>query len=173
MEATLLKALNEERAARRAALVITDLASGAQRLVREAGIDEETDAGHLRQILLSGKSRTEATDNGERFIEVHLPAAKFVIIGAVHISQALAPMAMATGFDVTVIDPRTAFATPSRPPADGRSERSADPPLSVFIRATQASLSSCSTMANLSALVSFSRLSRCRVKLNSVKSTSR
>ncbi|MCB1479347.1 MAG: XdhC family protein [Rhodobiaceae bacterium] len=114
MEATLLKALNEERAARRAALVITDLASGAQRLVREAGIDEETDAGHLRQILLSGKSRTEATDNGERFIEVHLPAAKFVIIGAVHISQALAPMAMATGFDVTVIDPRTAFATPER-----------------------------------------------------------
>ncbi|MCB0177571.1 MAG: XdhC family protein [Anaerolineae bacterium] len=114
MDTTLLKALNEERRNRRAALVITDLGSGAQRLVREAGIGAEPDAGELRQMLLSGKSRTQATEAGERFIAVHLPATKFVIIGAVHISQVLAPMAMATGFDVTVIDPRTAFATPER-----------------------------------------------------------
>ena len=114
MDAALLNALNEERFNRRAALLITDLASGAQRLVREADLAGGEDAAHLRQVLLSGKSRTETGDDGERFIEVHLPATKFVIIGAVHISQALAPMAMATGFDVTVIDPRTAFATPER-----------------------------------------------------------
>ena len=114
MDAALLNALNEERFNRRAALLITDLASGAQRLVREADLAGGEDAAHLRQVLLSGKSRTETGDDGERFIEVHLPATKFVIIGAVNISQALAPMAMATGFDVTVIDPRTAFATPER-----------------------------------------------------------
>jgi xanthine dehydrogenase accessory factor len=49
---------------------------------------------------------------GERFfLNVHLPSPRMVIIGAVHISQALAPMAAMTGFDVKLIDPRTAFAT--------------------------------------------------------------
>ena len=37
---------------------------------------------------------------------------KLVAIGAVHISQALAPMAKIAGFDMEIIDPRTAFATP-------------------------------------------------------------
>ncbi|MFN0264069.1 XdhC family protein [Tepidamorphus sp. 3E244] len=114
MDRSLLSALNEERRNRRAALVLTDMTSGAQRLIRGADVDAERDADELHRILLSGKSRMQAQDNGERFIEVHLPAVRFVIIGAVHISQALAPMAAATGFDVTVIDPRTAFATPER-----------------------------------------------------------
>lgn len=114
MDRTLLEALNEERRNRRAALVITDIGSGEQRLVREAELDGEEDGERLRRILLSGKSRTEETPRGERFIAVHLPAARLIVIGAVHISQTLAPMAGACGFDVTVIDPRTAFATPER-----------------------------------------------------------
>lgn len=114
MDTTLLKELNAIRATRGAALVITDLASGAQQLLREADIDGAAEAEHLRQVLHSGKSRTEASGDGERFIAVHLPAPKFIIIGAVHISQALAPMARACGFDVSVIDPRTAFATAER-----------------------------------------------------------
>ena len=45
-----------------------------------------------------------------------LPRPRLIIIGAVHISQHLAPMANATGFDVLVIDPRTGFANPARFP---------------------------------------------------------
>ena len=48
------------------------------------------------------------------FLNVHLPPARIVVIGAVHISQALAQMAAVAGFDVAIIDPRTAFATQER-----------------------------------------------------------
>jgi xanthine dehydrogenase accessory factor len=48
------------------------------------------------------------------FLTVHLPPPRLVVIGAVHISQALAPMAKLAGFDVTIVDPRTAFASPER-----------------------------------------------------------
>jgi xanthine dehydrogenase accessory factor len=47
---------------------------------------------------------------------VHVPAAQLVAIGAVHISQALAPIAKLLGYDVTIVDPRTAFASPERFP---------------------------------------------------------
>jgi xanthine dehydrogenase accessory factor len=45
---------------------------------------------------------------------VEVPSPRLVVIGAVHITQALAPIAAVVGFDLTVIDPRTAFATPDR-----------------------------------------------------------
>ncbi len=114
MELGLLAALNEERSQRRAVLVVTELASGAQRLIREADIDAEDEADALRAALLSGRSRVQPGEAGERFVAVHVPAPKFVVVGAVHISQALAPMAIAAGFDVTIVDPRTAFATAER-----------------------------------------------------------
>ena len=47
---------------------------------------------------------------------MQLPPPRLVVIGAVHISQALAPMAKVAGFDMTIIDPRTAFATAERFP---------------------------------------------------------
>ncbi len=50
------------------------------------------------------------------FLTVHVPPPRLVITGAVHISQALAPMAKLLGYDVTIVDPRTAFATPERFP---------------------------------------------------------
>ena len=60
--------------------------------------------------LKSGKSGME----GDLFLNVHVPSPRLVVIGAVHISQALAPIARLAEFDVTVVDPRTAFATPER-----------------------------------------------------------
>ena len=50
------------------------------------------------------------------FLNVYAPTAKLVIVGAVHISQALAPLARSLDYDVTVVDPRTAFASPERFP---------------------------------------------------------
>jgi xanthine dehydrogenase accessory factor len=112
----LLKALNEERAARRAAIVVTDLASGAQRLVKAADVARDPLKEVLEKRLRSGKSGMEETPQGKVFLTVHVPANKMVITGAVHISQALAPMARLLGYDVTIVDPRTAFASIERFP---------------------------------------------------------
>jgi len=50
------------------------------------------------------------------FVRAYVPAPRLLIVGAVHIAQALAPMAAAAGFEVVVIDPRGAFASPERFP---------------------------------------------------------
>ena len=116
MDPRLLTELNAERAARRAAILVTDLADGGGRLVREhdevAGVLGEALAAAFR----SGKSGTLEVDGRSLFLNVHVPPPRLVMIGAVHISQALAPMARIAGFDVEIVDPRTAFATPERFP---------------------------------------------------------
>lgn len=116
MRLSLLQDLNAERAARRAAIVVTEIATGAQRLVREADAPGDALADALGAAFLSGKSGMVRSDSGEVFLNVHVPPARIVVIGAVHISQALAPMARLAGFDVEIVDPRTAFATPERFP---------------------------------------------------------
>lgn len=116
MKLELLKALNEERAARRAAIVVTEVASGVQRLVKAADIGCDPLKEVLEKRLRSGKSGMEETPQGRVFLTVHVPANKMVITGAVHISQALAPMARLLGYDVTIVDPRTAFASIERFP---------------------------------------------------------
>jgi xanthine dehydrogenase accessory factor len=116
MRLDLLSELNIERAARRAAVVVTDLTSGAQRLVRESEIEHDPLAGRLKQLVALGKSARIESETADYFVELHLPAIVMVIIGAVHITQTLAPMARMLNYDVTIIDPRTGFATPERFP---------------------------------------------------------
>jgi xanthine dehydrogenase accessory factor len=116
MRLDILKALNDERAARRAAIVVTDPASGEQRFVRKADVAADPLRGELEAALRSGKSGMVETPHGKMFLTVHVPPPRIVAIGAVHISQALAPMAKLLGYDVVIIDPRTAFATPERFP---------------------------------------------------------
>jgi xanthine dehydrogenase accessory factor len=112
----ILKSLNEERTARRAAVVVTDVASGAQRLVKAADATRDPLKETLEKHLRSGKSGMEETAQGKVFLTVHVPANRMVITGAVHISQALAPIARLVGYDVTIVDPRTAFASIERFP---------------------------------------------------------
>jgi xanthine dehydrogenase accessory factor len=116
----LLSELNAERAARRAVVVVTDVESGAQRLVKVGDAKDALKGDPLAELLdkrlRSGKSGMEETPQGKVFLTVHAPSPRLVVTGAVHISQALAPMASLLGYDVTIIDPRTAFATPERFP---------------------------------------------------------
>jgi xanthine dehydrogenase accessory factor len=116
MNLEILRALNEERAARRAAIVVTDTATGTQRFVKGTDVANDPLREMLQKALRTGKSGMEETPQGQVFLTVHVPPPKLVIIGAVHVSQALAPMAKALDYDVTIIDPRTAFATPERFP---------------------------------------------------------
>jgi xanthine dehydrogenase accessory factor len=113
---SLLSTLNAERAARRAVIVVTDVASGAQRLVKAADAPADPLREVLGKHLRSGKRGMEETPEGRVFLTVHVPSPRLVVIGAVHISQALAPMGKLLGYDVTIVDPRTAFATPERFP---------------------------------------------------------
>ena len=116
MDLDLLSQLNAERAARRAAILVTDLASGEQRLVGENDVAADPLSGDLQACLQQGKSRLLERNGRRFFLTVQVPAVRAVIIGAVHISQALAPMMRGVDLDVTIIDPRTAFATPERFP---------------------------------------------------------
>nr|WP_303625946.1 XdhC family protein [Rhodopseudomonas palustris] len=111
-----MQQLNTERAARRPAIVVTDTATGEQRLVKAADIAADPLAAELSKQLRMGKSATIEADGKKLFLNVYAPTAKLVIVGAVHISQALAPLARSLGYDVTVVDPRTAFASPERFP---------------------------------------------------------
>jgi len=113
----ILKQLNVERAARRAAIVVTNQDTGAQRLVLGKDVAADPLRPLLEKHLRSGKSgMEEETPEGKVFLTVHVPSPKLVITGAVHISQALAPMGKLLGYDVTIVDPRTAFATQERFP---------------------------------------------------------
>ena len=114
MRLDLLAALNAERLARRACVMVTELESGAQRLVGLDQVDADPLAGAIREALALRRSRLVGEGAKRAFIAVEVPPPRMLVIGAVHISQALAPMARLAGFDLTIIDPRTAFATPER-----------------------------------------------------------
>src|SRR5947208_6628233 len=117
MRLDILKALNTERAARRAAVVVTNQESGEQRLITHDKIATDPLKGVLEAHLRSGKSGIEETPEGKVFLTVHVPPTRLVVTGAVHISQALAPIASLLGYDVTIVDPRTAFASVERFPS--------------------------------------------------------
>jgi xanthine dehydrogenase accessory factor len=112
----ILKALNEECSARRTVVVVTNQDSGVQRLVKGADIRNDPLKDVLEKHIRSAKSGIEDTLEGKVFLTVHVPSPKLVITGAVHISQTLAPMGQLLGYDVTIVDPRTAFASIERFP---------------------------------------------------------
>lgn len=111
--ATLLQPLNAARKARRPVMLVSDIATGLSRLIDMGhGIDGGNET-HLAN-LAAGVSGIVESPVGREMTTAYLPARRLVLLGAVHISQALAPMAATAGFDVVVIDPRTAFATEER-----------------------------------------------------------
>jgi xanthine dehydrogenase accessory factor len=118
MDLKILERLNRARRDREAAILVTDTATGAVRLVVEKdGYDADPLREELAARFRSGGSGNVTTATGASyFLTVQLPPPRLVVIGAVHISQALAPMARVAGFDMTIIDPRTAFATAERFP---------------------------------------------------------
>jgi xanthine dehydrogenase accessory factor len=111
-----LAELNAERAARRPVIVVTDTDSGEQRLVKAKDFAADPLRTELTKQLRTGKSGMVEVSGTKLFLNVYAPTARLVIIGAVHIGQALAPLARSLDYDVTVVDPRTAFASPERFP---------------------------------------------------------
>jgi xanthine dehydrogenase accessory factor len=116
----LLAALNQARAAKSRVCLVRYLGDGTEALV----VDGQARIGSLPADVAEAvatalrRDRSSAVDTsmGSTFLQVFNPPLRLLVIGAVHIAQALAPMASLAGYHVTVIDPRRAFATDSRFP---------------------------------------------------------
>jgi len=121
MKAATLQAIIDARNAKRECAFVTDLDSGAEVMLangKAEGVLEVGDAlkAEVESALAKGESRL-VEDQGRRvFIKVLVPRHRLAIIGAGHISQYLTTIAGVAGFDVTVIDPRTLYASPERFP---------------------------------------------------------
>ena len=116
MRLDVLKAMNAARRERRAGAIVTRLPDGEQRFVEADALHADPLAIELESALRAGKSGAVTVEGVDYFLTVETPAPRLALIGAVHVSQALAPMARIVGLDPTIIDPRTAFATPERFP---------------------------------------------------------
>jgi len=121
MKSETVAALQEARSKRRAVTLATRLSDAAETLVfpdRAEGVmaDDEALLAAARRAMGIGRSETIELAGQKVFLNVYVPPARLIIVGAVHIAQSLAPMASMLDFDVTVVDPRRAFATDSRFP---------------------------------------------------------
>jgi len=115
MKAATLSRLQAERAAKRPVVLLTRLSDGAQLLWPG---DEMPDALVEASKAALGSEEAGNVTLGEDtwFIHPHNPPLRIIVVGAVHIAQAMAPMAAPLGFSMVVVDPRRAFASEERLP---------------------------------------------------------
>jgi len=71
---------------------------------------------HCRDALASARAEVVEVEDRRIFLHPIVPPLRVVIIGAVHIAQALAPMVVAAGYEVVIVDPRGLFASEDRFP---------------------------------------------------------
>src|SRR5690349_21888443 len=121
MKAETIAALQAARAERRAVTLATRLSDAAEALVYRDKAEGPlaSDAAIVaaaRRAMDVGRSETVDLGGQKIFLNVYVPPARLIIVGAVHIAQSLAPMAAMLDFDVTVVDPRGAWATANRFP---------------------------------------------------------
>ena len=118
MKSDVLAELLRRVAAKRCAVVVTDLGSGGSQLLDPfdaQGSDPELQA-LVRDAALRDQSTRVDRASGPLFLRVYNPPVQVVIVGAVHVAQALAPMVQHAGYDAVIVDPRRAFATSERFP---------------------------------------------------------
>lgn len=106
MPQDILQELVDARASRTACAYVVDLQIGERRLDY---------SGHAARFAAD---RTGVEEDGRTFVAIHNPPLRLAIVGAVHIAQALVPMARIAGYDPVVIDPRAAFGSEARFPGE-------------------------------------------------------
>ncbi|MBC7135826.1 MAG: XdhC family protein, partial [Oceanibaculum nanhaiense] len=118
MQPPILKRLLEERAAQRPVALVTRIEDGLQCIVmpRERLGDLALNEDELERVRASLAEDRSGMIEGGYFVHVHNPPLRLILVGAVHIAQALAPMAAIAGYRVLIVDPRRAFATDERFP---------------------------------------------------------
>ncbi len=117
MKRATLDALLAARAAKRPTVLLSPLDGGEQRVAEPGdGTLAPVLAQAVDDALRDDRSRTVDTPDGRVFVQAFNPPLRLVVVGAVHIAQALAPLAVTLGYEVTVVDPRRSFATGERFP---------------------------------------------------------
>jgi xanthine dehydrogenase accessory factor len=111
----LLHRLTAARVKGAGVVLATRIDDGAQRLIAR-GERSDALAQASQAALATDRSGTVEVDGAHWFLNVFNSPPKLYIVGAVHIAQPLSQIAALSGFEVTVIDPRTAFATNERFP---------------------------------------------------------
>jgi xanthine dehydrogenase accessory factor len=110
VEATYFDTILAARRSRTTLRVLTNLATGARRIFEASSFREEP----LAEALNSGESKVIDLADGQVFLHVLRPAVRIIAVGATHIGQVLADLAALIGYDVIIVDPRTAFASQER-----------------------------------------------------------
>ena len=115
MTPDLIARLQDARAAGQPVVLATHLPAGEQLLLPG---DTAPDAliAAANAVLRQDKSAVADIDGQSWFLHAYNPKLRLVVVGAVHIAQALVPMAAQLGYGVTIVDPRRAFATDERFP---------------------------------------------------------
>ena len=102
----LLADLCAARAARAPVAYVVDLDTGARRLERD---------GFETRFRMD---RSGFEEGSRTFVAIHNPPLRLIVVGAVHIAQALVPMARIAGYDPAIIDPRETFGAQARFPGE-------------------------------------------------------
>ncbi|WP_170381297.1 XdhC family protein [Ruegeria atlantica] len=102
----MLRELVDRRARRESVAYEVNIETGHRALRRNAYPDR------LRM------DRSGFEEDGQTFVAVHNPPLRLIVVGAVHIAQALVPMARIAGYDPAIVDPRDAFASSARFPGE-------------------------------------------------------
>src|SRR5262245_8549271 len=109
-DAALLDRILGARRARQTLAILTNITTGKRKVFE----DGSTLPPEVARCLSSGRSRLIETPNGCHFVHVLVPIIRLIIAGATHVGHVLAGLARNVGYDVVVVDPRTAFATAER-----------------------------------------------------------
>ena len=110
-----IAALDQARRDKRPVVLATRLPDGAQRLVPDPAAPGELNAAAER-ALRDDESGTVKIAGTDWFLHAYNPPLRLIVVGAVHIAQALVPFATQCGFAITVVDPRRSFASDERFP---------------------------------------------------------
>lgn len=122
MKRDLLAGLVAARQADEPVVLVRGLNTGKQFMVTARELRGDFDSidptlrDAARAALDKDGAKTVETEEDTYLLQTLAASPGIVIIGAVHIAQALIPMAKTAGYDIRLIDPRTAFANPERFP---------------------------------------------------------
>jgi xanthine dehydrogenase accessory factor len=115
MTPEIIAALDQAKRDKRPVVLATRLSDGAQQLLPDPAASAELNAAAERS-LRDDESGTVKIASTDWFLHAHNPPLRLIVVGAVHIAQALVPFATQCGFAITVVDPRRSFASDERFP---------------------------------------------------------